>query len=152
MNVNRLNRLSEILSKVPEKSFDISKWTNQTSIENEVDCGTTACAVGWACFDKGFNEEGLHYTLGENSYDGREFLEPTFKSKKGWSAVEAFFGIESDIAFFLFDSDYYDNLHWYLDRGVEPRDVINRIKILLENKDVTSVRKLLSLSSISENF
>lgn len=45
----RLLKLAGILDNVPRKEFNMNRW----------DCGTTACAAGYACRDPGFRRLGL---------------------------------------------------------------------------------------------
>lgn len=111
MNVERLKHLITILSAVPPEHFDLGYW----------DCGTTACAVGWACRDEQFNKQGL--TVGAaDTY--REV--PRFSGLARWDAVEAFFDLDYDQAQHLFSLGYYD-----VDPRPTPDDVIARIEAML---------------------
>jgi hypothetical protein len=98
MNVERLTILADMLDTVPETRFDLREWK----------CGTTACAVGWACSNKQLQEQGL-------SYDDA----PTYDGVRGWRAVDKFFEFAgppiggatkkgtTKIAVRLFDADSY---------------------------------------------
>ena len=146
MHIERLNKLIEILLKVPNKSFDLTQWTNVKELSQQVDCGTVACAVGWACFDKSFNEEGLNYQEVEQNLFGTQYMTPVFEGSTGWDAVEAFFDISLGASEFLFETHAYENHSWYADRSVQPKDVINRIRLLMQNDSVTELSALMDLS------
>jgi hypothetical protein len=83
MNVKRLLRLADHLDGVPVARFDIHDWA----------CGTTACAIGHACFVTEFMADGLFMDFRPVDgvvYDGPE---PAFGNLKGWEAVEEFFDL-----------------------------------------------------------
>lgn len=65
-------------------------------------CGTTACACGFAGMDPWFRQQGFKTSLyGDISYITRT------QGLEHFSAVEEFFGIESDDALELFTSTTY---------------------------------------------
>lgn len=80
MNIDRLNRLIEVLNEVQErrKAFDMSAWMSglksPTTTYGEVEpCGTTACALGYAALDPVLQSQGLSlvarcHTADENGY------------------------------------------------------------------------------------
>ncbi len=85
----RLRTLANYLESVPKERFDLHSW----------DCGTTACAVGYACKIPEFEQAGLGLgSSGQPTYNGRCF---------GFTAAAKFFGISSENAHKLFDANYY---------------------------------------------
>lgn len=91
MNKERLEQMVVMLRNLPPEKrskFDISEWH----------CGTSACAVGSACFDPWFNEQGLYLN---------EYGSPSFDGWSSWDAVEAFFGLEPSDALNLFYGGNY---------------------------------------------
>ncbi|MEX3914841.1 hypothetical protein AB4Y43_01150 [Paraburkholderia sp. BR10872] len=89
MHVERLQRMVTMLRGLPEEKFDITNW----------DCGTAACAVGHACLNPIFNEQGLWLS------DGM----PAFQGDESWWAVERFFEIDSVQSGHLFYGPDYPN-------------------------------------------
>lgn len=136
MNVERLNKLIELLETIPDADFDLRNWVGKYEGAQLVDnpkpdlildgnCGTVACAVGWACLDPWFNSQGLKLDLPPNCVGS----EPTYYCPNedweyfGFSAVAAFFDIHAFIAEELFLPIHYPET----DR-VKPSQVIEKIK------------------------
>ena len=87
----RLDHLEQVVSRAPADGFDLRFFYVQT---NRNECGTIACAAGWACLDPTFRAMGLHLdSRGVPSYDGRVAGE----------ALAEFFGISHDHACYLFN-------------------------------------------------
>ena len=120
MNIERLTKLAELLDKVAEerKPFNLSMWVRSSTELTDMDlgdtaaasgltkegvanheCGTVACAVGHACLDPWFNEQGLTANAGG---------QPMYGKDNSWDAVAAFFEIERELAILLFDYANYD--------------------------------------------
>lgn len=93
VHIERLRDLYAIMAGIPDDVVDLDTW-RQCNYDDErlKSCGTTACAVGWACAYPGFQAEGLFY-------DG---CGPRFAVLESWSAVEAFFGLSAEEAEDLF--------------------------------------------------
>lgn len=94
MHKQRLEQMVTMLRGLPEEkrqNFDLSDWH----------CGTSACAVGWACRDPAFISQGLRF-----DYEG---IAPEFMGSEGWNAVKNFFDIGFDQARGLFNYDAYSN-------------------------------------------
>lgn len=110
MNVEALERLANVvLPQVPDENFDLKGW----------ECGTVKCAVGWACVDPWFNDQGLYF---KPDYD--EDLIPVYKDKTNWKAIKEFFNIDLDTSLYLFSEDTYKT-------SPSKQDVINRINEVL---------------------
>lgn len=90
MNRIRLAILAKFLLTVPEEKFSLQTWK----------CGTTACAVGWACTIPEFKEEGLSY------YDeSNQHFAPKYKGEWHFDAVDEFFDISYRDSLWLFGAD-----------------------------------------------
>lgn len=95
--VERRRTLYSMLAGLPDGNVDLSVWRNVARDETLIaaakrrECGTIACAVGWACAYPEFQAQGLTYELGW----------PTFRKPGSdlvlgdWEAVEEFFGLDS---------------------------------------------------------
>lgn len=114
MNRERLERLVDILKTVPPEKFDMSMWYSS----NISECGTVACAGGYACLDPAFQKLGLHF--GYNKI-------PCYKGQEGIGALRAFFDLPSSVAMRLF--------LLYRVQPVKPATVIRRIRALLAMKE-----------------
>lgn len=110
MHKERLEQMVTMLRNLPEEKrakFHIDGWT----------CGTTACAVGHACFDPWFNEQGLRIN---------EYGAPSFEDETSWWAVEKFFELGEDDAFHLFSGGNYPK-----EQETTPLDVADRIEAFI---------------------
>jgi hypothetical protein len=133
MNNKRLLILAAFLETVPEHKFDLMNWRdtgierltlgerlNGDYISNEKllnnSCGTTGCAIGWACTIPEFIEDGLTWS---GNYP---LLTNHDKEWCGWNAVQEFFDIDESTASHLFEHTDYD----YDKSG--SKDVANRIR------------------------
>jgi hypothetical protein len=117
MNRERLQQMVTMLrGLLPEKreNFDIGEWT----------CGTSACAVGTACFHPWFNEQGLHI----NDCGG-----PEFDLWHGWHAVEQFFELSSNEA-----RDLFCGVRYPSGDDTKPDEVADRIESFLKEAEVTA--------------
>jgi hypothetical protein len=133
MNTKRLLILAAFLETVPEHKFDLMNWrdtglekltlgerlsgdymSNEKLLNNS--CGTTGCAIGWACIIPEFIEDG--FTWSGNC----PILTDHSKEWCGFDAVENFFSIDGSTASHLFEYTDYD----YDKSG--SKDVANRIR------------------------
>lgn len=123
INLDRVHRLIEILERVQEKNapFNMVSWFEDD--ESPHDCGTAACAMGHACRDPQFQEQGL--TIGQE-HQGYLGAHPSFAGYAALEACEKFFGFsygEADYIFYDQDSGKHET----------PADVIERIsRVLLD--------------------
>lgn len=87
------------------------------------ECGTTACACGYAGLDRWFRDAGF-----QTSHNG--WVE--FKEHFGWDAVKKFFRLNQADASYLFDAKSYiddfdeDNKNHLF--GISPQDVVDRLE------------------------
>lgn len=95
MNVERLTKLAEFLEGVPPEHFDMRIWGT------DAECGTSGCAIGWACQVPEFKDAGL--ALVQTARPSRMFApaiigvtdisDPYFSAS---DVIEDFFGLDSD--------------------------------------------------------
>ena len=92
MRRDRIEELARfLLNRVPDDRFDLSAWGQKGFAEHE--CGTAACALGWAtvCFP----EDGLRMDYSEASARGGTVL---YGNEVGFAAARSFFEIPLDHA------------------------------------------------------
>lgn len=101
MHVERLTRIADLAENLPfaralnpsmPTSFHLGKWG----------CGSVACLVGHAVYDRWFNEQGLTLAMTGT-------LSPQYAGVQGWPAVCVFFGLTDDEARHLFAAASYDD-------------------------------------------
>ena len=127
----RLLFLAAFLDTVNEDRFNLETWRRGEYVHvitDEVllhDCGTTACAVGWACSLPEFRELGLgfheYYPTLETDDLGRLHT---------WDAVERFFDLDSAESSYLFIYTQYSSTN------SAPRDVADRIREFVMERTV----------------
>ena len=126
---DRLTKLGDFLVSVPSDRFDLLSWRNNGESDMESDgnidddalrtgCGTTGCAVGWACTIPEFKEAGLAYKDYTVSYDGL----------RGFQAVEEFFGLSQMEAMYLFSEASYK-------ANASPYDVAARLYFAADSQE-----------------
>jgi hypothetical protein len=118
MSRKRLLILANFLDTVPEEKFNLESWRDCSPFSNRSDdalldtaCGTTGCAVGWACVIPELKAEGLSWQ--DN---------PQYMKYSSWLAVQRFFDISDEVSQVLFSDSKYSLHH----RG--PKNVANRIR------------------------
>jgi hypothetical protein len=138
MNTKRLLILADFLETVPEHKFDLMNWrdtglekltlgerlsgdymSNKKLLNNS--CGTTGCAIGWACVIPEFIEDGFIWS---GNYP---LLNDNSKEWYGFDAVLNFFSIDESTSEYLFEYNSYD----YDKSG--SKDVANRIREVVSN-------------------
>lgn len=113
----RLETLAYVLDNVPPERFDLEFWQ----------CGTSACAVGWAmqtpCFQKAGLETGIDDRMPELHY-------PVYQGHSGFLGVSEFFGTSVEDTEDLFACDSYES-----EGLTKPEEVATRIRaFILEKK------------------
>jgi hypothetical protein len=138
MNTKRLLILAVFLDTVPEHKFDLSSWrdtelekltpgellsgdyiSNEKLLNNS--CGTTGCAIGWACTIPEFIEDGFSWSR------ACPLLTDNSKDWYGFDAVLNFFSIDESTSEYLFIDTSYD------DDKSGSKDVANRIREVVSN-------------------
>jgi len=135
MNKERLLVLANFLDTVPTFKFDLTSWRHHPGADHYVQdsdlvdsnltdmtCGTTACAVGWACSIPEFNAQGLFW-------EDRPVYEVAgvWGKHRSWGAVTGFFDLGTYDAEHLFTYDLYP----FGERG--PKDVAARIRTFVKD-------------------
>lgn len=102
--------LADFLEKLPRKKFDLGEWSRGWDEENE--CGTTGCAIGWAATLPRFVRRGLKLRVAPNfSFSGEEkrcsvIYQPKNAARAApmypLDAAQVIFGIGYEDAFRLF--------------------------------------------------
>ena len=108
MNAVQIARFCEMyrgLVALDPARLDLEVWRWGDDVGGQVtdrllegDCGTEACAVGWACSMPGLIEQGLKYDLASSG--------PKYGQLGHWDAVQAFFGLTEAEANALFQAAY----------------------------------------------
>jgi hypothetical protein len=95
-------------------------------------CGSTACAIGWACSNPEFIRLGFRMAAREkvDEYTGKRELTdftPQYRGSDGWDAVRHFFDIDYHTAGTLFDFEDYPD-----EGDTTLNEVIARLAELIE--------------------
>lgn len=107
-----------------KKKFDLSYFISKNKDKNE--CGTTACAIGWAAYDPFFIENGLSI---ESYFENNNIITYTvvFDGELGFEAIRKMFNFRRyDTSNILF----HDGRYRY---HKSPKFVISRLKYLLNH-------------------
>ena len=102
--LERLRTLYSVLYGVPDEKVELQGWGYKGE---SLQCGTKACAVGWACLYPEFNEHGLRPLPEMISVD---IILPEFGKHQGWLAVKRFFNLSEADALRLFSIEKYPDL------------------------------------------
>ncbi len=121
MNRERLEVLADFLEALDPKQIRMDFWFDE--------CGTVACAGGWACRIPEFQAAGLRTSYDPSRADDiYSCPTPVFSDEDGewdgYEALGAFFGLWNP--YWLFDPDEYRHEH-----PVTGTVVANRIRSLL---------------------
>lgn len=104
----RLSILADYLSNLPpENPFEMSYWARSITPEGQVECGSPACAVGYASCVPEFKALGFHLEL--RMADEMSGV-PCFDTWVGFEAVEVFFSLTNGQAGYLFTAGSYMNI------------------------------------------
>jgi hypothetical protein len=142
MNKQRLLKLAEVLENfdterknlvVPVGAFDMGTWANGLAMNGALhrreSCGTAACAMGTAMLHPWFRRRGLQVGMEHGPGFGTS---PYFDGWTGFSAAEAFFGIDHYESNHLFDDSAYPRTR----RG--PKSVAKRIRAFVADGGLVS--------------
>lgn len=127
MNKKRLLKLADFLETVPRKRFDMQTWVgDEWKGKEDLSCGTSACAMGWATTIPSFRKLGLRlqrsYVWGHS---------PAYGSRYGLDAAQKFFEIDLQTATLLFApaKEYKDGSI----SKITPKQVAKRIRKVVES-------------------
>ena len=110
----RLRNLITVLQEVADKKLHFTMYLFISHSE----CGTSACALGWAALDPEFNKKGL------NTFSsGGGGMIPFYKCHVGLIAAREFFNLTNNECNFVFTQSHYDGGHAL----VTPEHVIEHI-------------------------
>jgi hypothetical protein len=147
MNVKHMKMMADLLREIAadkklKKHFNLRSWVGRPGVlmgRTELvkkpkdmkvlvsECGTTACACGYAgltlaFIKKGFQYNSINHDITYTTEDNIFFA---------WEAVKKFFDLSSDMAewLFLYDTyfDAFKNEH-----DPKPSDVLRRVEFLIE--------------------
>lgn len=164
VGVERLRMLYAMLVGVPENKVLLSTWRSRLKESDAVGddkllngCGTTACAVGWACAYPPFKEMGLSYGY-VCSYQGT--YQPKLEAKNGapevahlyegrtkfdsWEAVQNFFGISYNTAYSLFMPHDDISKNNFVDKDLGDRVLTDAQKVLMRIRNYLFQRDFIS--------
>ena len=109
----RLLQVCRVLRELPpEKRFSLSVWHN---------CGTVACAVGWAETDPWFKKRGLRL-IKDDVLD--DYKLPFYDGDEGSLAVKRFFGLDDEEDKLFYSCGYTRRTR---------KDVIRRIEAFVKD-------------------
>lgn len=138
-NIERLKTLANFLRNLDEMVFSISQWydaimsksvnniTRPDAVEFAHECGSTACALGWAVTIPEFKEAGL--TLSIIGAEPFTYPTPYFEGFGGYVAASKFFSIPQSISQNFFGPSAYEG-------EPSPKDVAARIEVYLDDTDL----------------
>lgn len=153
MNIQHLNELIRVLENVNPIDFNLEEWIvtqedleqaielNDTSLSRKYqqlqdpnNCGTVCCAMGWACQDQYFIENGL--TLGTAqtpTHLSTFYNEQTGKTEKqtthGFRAIKDFFDFEN----------IQTGEHLFLDSSYEAQDKTTPEQVIARVRDLIKI-------------
>lgn len=129
-------KLRENAANPTGTKFDLSDWLYNPSGKFTRDCGTTACAFGFAALLPEFQAEGLHMCP-THSDSLNAWVD--FEGHRNFEAAEAFFDLPLEnedgdrISSFLFDPTWYTNT-----KGAKGElAVVEKIEAYLAGKDIS---------------
>lgn len=104
----KLLKLADYLETVEDEHFAMDIWyyrKDNKKIARTWDCGTSACALGHACFIPEFKKEGLRVAPSPSDYGDKAVFRVMFDGSYGSEAAAKFFGIGLRGAADLFGSN-----------------------------------------------
>jgi len=127
VKTKRLLKLADFLEKLPRKRFGYDTWISSPEdllakgTEDDLkNCGTTACALGWACVMPEFRRLGLRMV---------DFEPCTQTSACPLGAAQEIFGLTLDESSYLFVPNNYNG--WKespLERNATAKQVARHIR------------------------
>ena len=166
MNIQHLNELIRVLENVNPINFNLEEWVvTQADLEEAKEfnsnllkhkyqqlqdpnnCGTVCCAMGWACQDQYFIENGL--TLGTNQMPtllSTLYNEQTGKTEKqptrGFRAIKYFFEFEK----------IKTGEHLFLDSSYEAQDKTTPEQVIARVRDLIKIGEAKFLEHYEEAY
>ena len=117
----RLLELAEFLEALPPKRFDYNEWAGTDwKGAQDLSCGTTACALGWATAIPKFRKLGL--VLMRYTVEGLPFPLDKVTDETGTDAAKRIFALTRQEAEYLFvpiETNSRDWMGWRNDYATE---------------------------------
>ena len=128
----RFRNLIRVLENVIENEllFDLGTWSDAATPEIALECGTSACAIGYAAIDPYFRGIGLHLELEPD----KQWLVPVYNEKSLFAAAAELFGINIHDANLLFSPD-----HYMPSNSQNPRAVLERVETYVLRSQIQGV-------------
>lgn len=115
----------------PDANYGVA--LKAATVEDVRGCGFAACAVGWACTIPSFRRAGLKM-VSEDGVAAADIDEvkmvPSYDGIEGFDAVMEFFGIEYDVAQYLFGNEAFGD-----SARPRPSTVANRIRKVVDRRN-----------------
>lgn len=116
----RLLMLADFLAKLPRKRFDYAEWVGDSwEGKQDLSCGTTACALGWATTMPTFRKLGLRLFRDNVSGDGYVGIlrDDEYPEGADSDASERIFGLGFAEHLYLFTPNAHAPFYLALPRG-----------------------------------
>lgn len=145
VRTRRLKTLYQVMGGIPASVINMDNWRNDQFCGNPDDtelidsaktspgCGTTACALGWACAYPTFKRAGLQW--------GKYRQAPQYDDKTNFEAGAAFFGITEGQAEALFSPTYGSNVL----QGNHKKTFLKRLRNLMVDLEIITEERSLEL-------
>ena len=137
MNKEKLLKLASFLDELPEHRFFYGSWVGSTwGGKEDLSCGTTACALGWAATIPEFREEGLRL---KRTHGGLAYISlPRGNGYGDYEDTEAgsvFFEIDRAEAYHLFQPNDALGNHVSPGSTASAQDVAAHIRWFVDVKE-----------------
>lgn len=129
----RLLKLASFLRTLPRKRFDYTTWVGEDwQGAQDLSCGTTACALGWAATMPAFRRLGVR--LKKRAWGG------------GQVALRGLHRGSIEVAMYIFALDHHEAHHLFTPEGKEgdgttPKQVAKKIERFVKQRATTDSDK-----------
>lgn len=159
--IERIRTLYAVLAGIPNKHMRLSMWINvehpyagtPTARKLVHNCGSTACALGWATLYPEFQKLGLRANIDER---------PMFGDHGGYVAAQEFFCLSEDEAHVLFGAKVGSLGSFTLRRALyegadgfcwsDKRIALHRLRRWLELTDAITPERSAELAEIEKGY
>jgi len=129
----RLLALADLLEKLPRRRFEYARWVGTSwKGKQDLSCGTTACALGWAATMPSLRRAGLRLMPSTEYADGFYHGVVALKGDRyatnssPYEAAKEVFAIDYAEAYHLFNPSY--NM---LEESATPKQVAKHIRLFV---------------------
>jgi hypothetical protein len=131
----RLLLLADFLEKLPPERFNYGEWVGKDwGGKQDLSCGTTACALGWACTMPEFQALGLKF----RSDEYRPGPEPSVAGMNVRNTIMCLFGDRNGVVSLFFPRIAYRNAY---PSTSKPAKVAARFRKFVSAKSLKSKTK-----------